>query len=385
MIAAGGRTRRAPVREIAVLRALALGDLLCSIPTLRALRLRHPRARVTLIGLPSAREIVRRFPALIDDLWPFPGFPSLPELPLDPGATAAFLVAAQGRRFDLAVGLQGSGVASNAFVALLGARDTVGFIPPGIGIAPGPGTWIPHEPHGSEIRRLLGLVPALGGLAPDPGALPDERLELPRLPADEAELAAVPRVDTLRAGEYAIVHPGAADPSRRWPADRFAAVAAALTSRGLRVAVTGTSAEQPVASAVAVAAGPAAIDASGRTTLGALASLVEGARLVVTNDTGVSHVAAARRAPSVVIFTGSERERWAPLDTELHLAVGKGVPGGCEHGRDGQHRCLGDACTLRLRSAESTPSAGTFAAPPTVDEVLAAVDHQLASDRVLLA
>jgi ADP-heptose:LPS heptosyltransferase len=375
----------APVREIAVLRALALGDLLCAIPVLRVLRARHPEARVTLIGLPGAREVVRRFPRLIDELWPFPGFPSIPEVPLAPAATTAFLLAAQGRRFDLAVGLQGSGLASNAFLALLGARHVVGFMPPGIGTPPGPGTWLSHDPHGSEIRRLLRISPALGGIEPD--GPPDERLELPALPADDAELRLVPGVDRLLAQEYAVVHPGSADPHRRWPAERFAAVARALVGRGLGVAVTGSAGERDVAAAVAAAAGPDAVDASGRTTLGALAALVDGARVVVTNDTGVSHVAAARRSPSVVLFTTSERERWAPLDADLHLAIGQGMPGACSHDDGAPHRCLGDSCTRRDACARE-PSRSALAdalgdgEPPSVDAVLAAVDRQLSRDRV---
>ncbi len=63
------------------------------------------------------------------------------------------------------------------------------------------------------------------------------------------------------------------------------------------------------------------IDLSGQTKLGALAALIESAALLVSNDTGVSHVAAALGTPSVVVCVGSDPERWAPQDADRHRLV----------------------------------------------------------------
>jgi ADP-heptose:LPS heptosyltransferase len=69
-----------------------------------------------------------------------------------------------------------------------------------------------------------------------------------------------------------------------------------------------------------------AADLAGRTSLGGLAALVERAALVVCNDTGISHVAAALRAPSVVVACGSDTERWAPEEETLHRVLANHPP-----------------------------------------------------------
>jgi ADP-heptose:LPS heptosyltransferase len=123
------------------------------------------------------------------------------------------------------------------------------------------------------------------------------------------------------------VHPGASVPERRWPAERFAAVARAFADRGLRVVLTGTSPEAGLTEQVAREANVACVDLAGRTDLGVLAALLSEARLLVCNDTGVSHLAAALRTPSVVLSTGDNPARWAPADGSRHrvLCADRGV------------------------------------------------------------
>jgi ADP-heptose:LPS heptosyltransferase len=296
--------------RIAVLRALVLGDLLCAVPTLRSFRRAFPSADVTLIGLPWARTFVDRFAAYLDDFLELPGYPGLPEREPDVAAIPDFLREAQSREFDLVVQLHGSGEVTNPLALLLGGGRTAGFYPDG-GWCPDAEAFAVYPDRGPEPMRLLRL-PEFIGLPVD-----GPQLEFPVGDDDRSELAET----TGELGEYAVVHAGARLPSRRWSPAGFAVVADALAARGLRVVLSGSEAEAPITAEVAGAMTSPALDLAGRTSLGGLGALLERARLLVTNDTGVSHVAAALRTPSVVVFTASDPRRWAPLDGALHRAV----------------------------------------------------------------
>lgn len=351
-------------RSVAVLRALTgIGDMLCAVPALRSLRAGMPRARITLIGLPWASAFVERFGAYVDELVPFPGFPGIPEVPVDPAALPPFLELMQSRRFDVALQMQGSGSFSNPFTMLLGARRTAGLYLPGH-FRPSE-DFIPYPADVHELQRLTALTSALG--MPDTGTA----LEWPVTAEDEADLRGAAHGSL--AERYAIVHPGASRPSRAWPPERFAAVANRIADAGLQVVVTGTRADAPVASALASAMGGRAVDFTGRTSLGAFGALVRDARLVLCNDTGISHVAAAMRVPSVVVFSASDPRRWAPLDRELHVAVHHPIPAyGCGGDLDAGERCLRDGCFSVQRAA-----CGDGLGPVEFERVLDAVETQL--------
>jgi ADP-heptose:LPS heptosyltransferase len=302
-------------RRIAVFRALQLGDLLCAVPALRALRGALPAAEIILIGLPWARAFAERFDGYLDGFREFPGFPGLPERSAQVAELPPFLAAMQRERFDLVIQMHGCGTIANPLMACLGARMLAGFCKPGE-FCPDAQRFLPYPERAPEVWRHLRLMAFLG--VPARG----EDLEFPVLPRDRQALAELAEAECLRPGSYVCVHPGARGAYRRWPPGRFAAVADALAGRGLRVILTGTREEAPLTAAVAAAMSAPAADLACRTDLGTLAALLEGARLLVCNDTGVSHLAAALRTPSVVVFHAiSELDGWPPLDRQRHRVV----------------------------------------------------------------
>ncbi|WP_144639447.1 glycosyltransferase family 9 protein [Bordetella genomosp. 13] len=336
--------------RIAVFRALQLGDMLCSVPALRALRQSWPRAHVTVIGLGEGGEFRRRFGHYIDDWMRFPGLRIFPEQCADESALPAFYERARARRFDIALQMHGSGLQSNRVVAQLGARRWAGFVPPGEDPAPCRVPWPDEQP---EPLRYLTLLNAGLGLTAH-----DAALEFPLTPVDHAEAAALLREAGLQSARTVLVHPGARLASRRWPVERFGAVAAALAAQGWQVAVTGTPEEAAIVAAAVAASGGVARDLCGRTSLGGLAALVSRCRMVVCNDTGMSHVCAAVGTRSVVVASGSDVRRWAPLDPALHPVLWTDVP-------------------CRPCSYESCPIGHPCALGVTVDQVLAQAGRHL--------
>jgi ADP-heptose:LPS heptosyltransferase len=299
---------------IVIFRALQLGDLLCTVPSFRALRAAFPLAHVTLVGLPWAEAFVRRFSRYLDDFIEFPGWPGLPEQEPQLARIPAFLKTVQGRRFDLALQMQGSGGITNPLVTLFGARQTAGYALPGA-YRPDPKTF-PDYPEGEhEVRIFLRLLQTLG--IPGQG----EQLEFPVTAAEQHSFEDFCIRHQLEPGGYVLLHPGARFSGRRWTPEKFASVGDRLAGLGYQVVITGTAGEAELTQKVVGAMRSPALDAAGQTDLGTLALLVKHARLLVSNDTGVSHLAAAVQAPSVILFTNSEPGRWRPLNRRLHRVV----------------------------------------------------------------
>lgn len=299
--------------RIAIVRALpGLGDFLCAVPAWRALRAAYPTAQISLIGLPSARALVDRSP-YIDELIDLPGYPGLPEQPPQPDRLANFFAEMRSRRFDLAIQMHGSGIVTNKLTLELGATRTIGFFLPGQA-CPG-ASFLTYVESEHEIRRYLRLLNSAGIPAED------ENLEFAIDKRDRQELQTLLKLHQLEPGRYVCLHAGASVPTRCWAGDRFAAVGDDLARSGWQVVLTGSIAERGLANAIAQAMQAPAINLAGRTSLGTLAALLKESRLLVSNDTGVSHLAAAVEVSSVVIFSASDPQRWAPLNQERHRVI----------------------------------------------------------------
>lgn len=299
------------VQRITILRALKLGDLLCTVPAFRALRLAFPAAHITLAGLPWAAAFQERFPHYIDELAVFPGYPGLPEQEPDEQAFKAFMQRRQQANDDLVLQMHGNGSIVNDIVTQWNARYTAGFVP--IGEAPPTPLFTTYPEDVHEIHRHLQLLEHIG--------IPSTQtmLEFPLTSADRRafEALALPVGDY----EYICIHPGASVPERRWPTAYFAAMADYLASQGWKIILTGTAQEKALTAEVKGYMRFPAIDLAGGTSLGCMAQLIRNCRALVCNCTGVSHIAAATATPSLVISMDGEPHRWAPLHHYLHCTI----------------------------------------------------------------
>lgn len=294
--------------RVGVFRALYLGDMLCAIPALRALRNHCPSARITLIGLPWAREIATQFPEYIDDFLPFPGHPQLPERPATEIEYRQFVYAFP-TDFEWLIQLHGDGRVTNGLLGEWPAAFRAGFVPKG---QPAASPLWCHYPDGHEIDRLLRLMSALG-------ASGSSRLAFPVSADDLKALERVPELRAVSGSPYVVVHAGSRGPDRRLPVRLLKEVVAFLAGRAT-VVLTGTNEERILTRALARSI-PRAVDAAGLTTLGMLAALLSRARLVVTNDSGPSHLCAALDVPSLVIVSGSDPARWGPKNRVRHRVL----------------------------------------------------------------
>jgi ADP-heptose:LPS heptosyltransferase len=289
-----------------MLRALGLGDFLTGVPAYRALRAAYPGHELVLAAPPQLAPLAALTGA-VDRL--------LPAAELQP-------VPWSGPPPAVAVDLHGNGPASHDLVRAAGAPVTMMYASPADPQVGGP-WWIEAEHEVTRWCRLLGWW----GIPADPRAL---LLSLPGRPAPVSGSA--------------VIHPGAASGSRRWPAARFAAVARILAAWGLPVVVSGNLSERALAEQVARAAGlgPGSVLA-GQTDLAGLAAVVAAASVVISNDTGVAHLAVAYGTPSVTLFGPVSPALWGPpRGSSRHLALwkGSGARPGDAHGSQPDPRLL---------------------------------------------
>lgn len=300
------------VKRILVFRALQIGDMLCTIPAIRALRKAYPDAKITLVGLPWAKMLIERFSNYFDELITFPGYPGFPEQPVDRLAFPDFLKNIQQQNFDLALQMQGSGNISNPLVDLFAAKNIAGFYIKD-NYCPNKDLYVEYPGNIHEIYRHLKLVEALGitDYSTD--------LEFPLTAKDEEdfEKAAL----SVKPGEYVIIHPGARGANRQWEPENFASIADYCIEKGVQVVITGTKDEMDIAESVISYMKHKPINSVGQTTLGAVAVLIKNAAAMISNCTGVSHIASALKTKSIVISLDGEPYRWGPLNQKIHAII----------------------------------------------------------------
>ena len=287
--------------RILVVRPDNVGDVIMTVPALRALRAAAPRARLDLLASPAGAAAA----TLIDEVGEVVvASVSWQRLPgsgdgdgADPDGELVATLGAGG--YDAAVVL--TSFSQSPWPAAAICRRA------GIGVRVGTSKefggdalthWVPApSDSGHQVDRALEVLTAVG--------VPSQGTDLAvRVPADADAQAP--------AGRYVVLAPGASCPSRRWPAARFADVGRGLAERGWTVVVTGTAREAELV-AEASAGVPGALPLVGTLDLGGLAALVAGADAVVVNNSGGAHLADAVGTPVVELFAGTEEvAQYAP-------------------------------------------------------------------------
>ncbi len=309
------RLSEAP-RKVVLLRASRIGDFLCATPALRALRAALPEAEVTMITLPLLQELVERSPYL-DRFMAFPGFPGIAEQFFDARSTVHFFQEMQEERFDLAVQMQGSGVYSNPFMLMLGARLTAGFVRGG-DPAGRLDAALPMSQEVHEIRQMLAMTSFLD--APAQG----EETEFPLWPEDHAVAE-----ELLMGAERPLIglHPAARDATRRWALERFAAVGTELRRRyGGTIVILGDCQERDAGEILVQRMDGSCLNLAGKTSLVQLGGVIAKLAVLVTNDTGPAHIAYALGTPTVMIFGSANPKRYAPLKSGPYRILIHDVP-----------------------------------------------------------
>ncbi len=296
--------------RILILRLSALGDVVLALPVASAVRVAHPGAWITWAAEPGPARLIANHPD-VDEVVTVPK-----RWMFRPGLVLALYRQLRAQRFDWAIDVQG--LAKSALLGkLAGARRQVTFATRDAReFSPLLATDVVYPRATHIVERNLELLQVLGI----------------RVSRPEFRLGAFPEAarrvllwcgELLNAEAFAIINPGASWPSKRWPPDRFAAVARHLADRwGLSSFVVWGNREERRLAEMVVAQAPAAAYLAPPTTLEELVELARRSRIFISADTGPLHLAAAVGTPCVGLYGPWPAERCGPYGPQ-HVWVQK--------------------------------------------------------------
>jgi heptosyltransferase-1 len=300
----------------------ALGDIVHAIPVAAALRRAFPSAQIDWLVGARHKEILDLVTVIDRRL-------AIADRGNAVASMRAIVRELRQTRYDVVVDLQGL-VKSAVLARLSAAKRIVGFsstylrerlarpfytdvYDPG-----GGGMYDPGETS-HVVQMNLGLLTALG-----------VAVEPPQFPLEQVDTTIAREIRTRSGDRYALLNPGAAWPNKRWPAARYAEVARAIAERhGLSVVVLWGPGEEALAQEVVRDAEGAALLAP-QTSIADLVAIARGATLMISGDTGPTHLAAAVGTPLVGIYGPTRPSRNGPFAPD-DITISRDTVCRCHH------------------------------------------------------
>ena len=344
-------------RRICLIKPSALGDVVQTLTLLPVLRERFPRATVSWVVSAGLAPILEGHPQL-DEVIRFERRGAF-------RSSWRLLRGLRERRFDLVFDLQGL-LRTGLMAWATGAAVRVGLesAREGAGLAchvtvPDTGRLVPAHVRYWRVAEALGLG--------------DRRREMHIAVAEQDRAWAAERLKGLP-GPYLAVHPGARWVTKRWPVEKFAAVAAKAVRRfGVSVVILGSPDEAPLAGQMEsllrqFVPADSVRNITGQTSLKQLAAVLQGAAVLLSNDSGPMHLAAGLGTPVVGVFTCTSPERSGPPGAQ-HALVATEVRCAASYRKRCPYRgrrhlaCLEELATERVWEALSHVAARRLGVP----------------------
>ncbi len=343
-----------PWTNILLIKPSSLGDIVMALPALSALRRSFPEVRISWLVRPEFAPMIEGHPH-VDEILHF-NRKRLGKAWYHPGAFGSLVSlvgALRRRRFDAVLDLQGL-FRSGSLAWLSGCKERFG---------PAWGREFAHHfytttvtPHIEWAHVIDYYMKILGTMGAADLAV---EFVLPEKPAATQAVEKLLAQHEIPRDKYAVLIPGSAQVSKCWPVERFAALADRLSSEhGLSVLATGSGPEGAMIEQIQERANCPILSLAGQTSLPELVEVLRRACVVISNDTGPGHIAAALDRPLVMMFSWSNPLRVGPYQRPE-----------CLVGRDLNER------GLAIKSTDPAHAIGHI----TLDEVYTRVAEQLKS------
>jgi heptosyltransferase-2 len=294
-----------------------VGDTIIALPMVALLRDRHPELELDLLAPPWTLALGARMPGISETL----------ESPFRHGELRLAARRALGRMLA-GRGYERCWVLPNSLKSAL--VPWLAGIPVRTGYVGEWRHWLLNDTRRLDVESMPQLAQRFAALALPAGAALPAPLPAPRLLVDEAArsrtLLRLGLAESGGARPVAVLCPGAEyGPAKRWPPSHFAELADRLAESGYNVWLLGSGKDADTAREIVSLAARPPVDLCGRTSLGEAIDLMSLARLVVSNDSGLMHVAAALDRPLVALY-GSSSPAYTPPMSERALVLQAGVP-----------------------------------------------------------